>query len=252
MSDQIPDAAVPAQATLSELQRVANIFIAPSTTFADIAAGRRRWWLPFVLMCLFSYVLFAAITVKVGWHQVAENTLHADAKAMERLDQASPEAREQTVKMVQFSTMGGFAASPLVILIDLVVISAVLMATINFIFGGKASFAATLAVCMFGYLPSILKAGLGAAVACFVAPESFNLQNFAPTSVGAFLSPADTAAWLYKLASALDFTTIWSMVLLGIGLAAVAKVKRASGYIAVFGWWALITLLGVVWAAARG
>jgi hypothetical protein len=48
----------------------------------------------------------------------------------------------------------------------------------------------------------------------------------------------------------LDITTIWSMVLMAIGLAVVAGVKRTSGYITVFGWWALIVLIGVGWAAA--
>jgi len=32
----------------------------------------------------------------------------------------------------------------------------------------------------------------------------------------------------------------------------VAKVKRNSGYIAVFGWWAIIVLIGVGWAAITG
>jgi hypothetical protein len=68
--------------------------------------------------------------------------------------------------------------------------------------------------------------------------------------VGAFLNPLETNAALYKLASALDVTTIWTLALLGIGIAAVAKVKRSSGYFAVFGWWALIVLIGVGWAAA--
>jgi hypothetical protein len=50
----------------------------------------------------------------------------------------------------------------------------------------------------------------------------------------------------------LDVTTIWTLALLGIGIAAVAKVKRNSGYIAVFGWWAIIELIGVGWAAITG
>jgi hypothetical protein len=57
---------------------------------------------------------------------------------------------------------------------------------------------------------------------------------------------------LYALASWLDFTTIWMLVLLGIGIAAVAGVKRSSGYIAVFGWWALFMLFSVGWAAIAG
>jgi hypothetical protein len=105
---------------------------------------------------------------------------------------------------------------------------------------------------MFAGLPGTIKALLGT-VALFAggAPESFNLANFAPTSVGAFLNPLETNAALYKLATALDITSIWSMVLLGIGIAAVAGVKRNSGYIAVFGWWALYLLVTVGWAAVR-
>jgi hypothetical protein len=42
------------------------------------------------------------------------------------------------------------------------------------------------------------------------------------------------------------------MVLMSIGLATVAGVKRSSGYIAVFGWWAIIVLVSVAWAAIQG
>jgi hypothetical protein len=106
---------------------------------------------------------------------------------------------------------------------------------------------------MFAGLPGNFKSLLGALVLFTgAAPETFNLNNFAPTSLGAFLNPLETNAALYKLASALDITTIWSMVLLSIGLATVAGLKRSSGYIAVFGWWGLITVIGVGWAAAFG
>jgi hypothetical protein len=125
------------------------------------------------------------------------------------------------------------------------------LGTINFVFGGKATFGSVFAVWMFASLPSIVKTLLGAVVIfAGTAPESFNLNNFAPTSVGAFLNPLETNAALYRLASALDVTSIWYLALMGIGLATVAGVKRTSGYIAVFGWWALIVLIGVGWAAA--
>ncbi len=71
------------------------------------------------------------------------------------------------------------------------------------------------------------------------APESFNIKNYAPTNLGAFLNPLETNKALYSLASSLDVITIWTLVLLGMGMAMVAGVKRSSGYIAVFGWWAI-------------
>jgi hypothetical protein len=57
---------------------------------------------------------------------------------------------------------------------------------------------------------------------------------------------------VYALASSLDIVSIWCMVLMSIGLAIVSGVKRSSGYIAVFGWWAIIVLVGVGIAAIQG
>jgi len=54
---------------------------------------------------------------------------------------------------------------------------------------------------------------------------------------------------VYALATSLDIVTIWCMILMSIGLATVAGVKRSSGYIAVFGWWAIIVLISVGFAA---
>jgi hypothetical protein len=236
---------------LSQWQRVAYTFTAPSKTFADIKRGNRSWWMPLIITALAAYVLFAAITVKVGWNQVADNVLRADAKTQERLANAPADARETAMKWTQYSIEGSFAAAPVFVLAVVALGSLGLWGTINFVFGGKAAYGSIFAVWFYADLPRIIKSLLGA-IALFAggAPESFNLENFAPTSVGAFLSQQETSKALYVLASWLDATTIWSLVLLGIGTAIVAGVKRNSGYIAVFGWWALFLLIRVGWAAA--
>jgi len=252
MSDmEVTPVAGSATVGLSQWQRVTNTFTAPSKTFEDIQRGNKSWWLPFLIMVLIGYVFFAAVTFKVGWAQVAENAIHLNPKSEEKLNQAPPAQRETAMKITQYSMEGGFAASPILILIFAVVIAVVLWGTINFVFGGKAKFGSVFAVWMFAALPGIIKSLLGSVVLfAGAAPESFNLNNFAPTSVGACLNPLETNAALYKLASSLDITTIWYLFLMGMGLAIVAGVKRTSGYIAVFGWWALIVLITVGWTAA--
>jgi hypothetical protein len=131
--------------------------------------------------------------------------------------------------------------------------SLVLMATINFGFGGKAKFGDLFAVCYYAWLPEIFRAILGTIVIYSgMAPESFNIKNFAPTNLGAFLDPIETNKALYTLATWLDAVTIWRLVLLGMGIAIVAGTKRSSGYIAVFGWWVLMLLIAVGWAAVMG
>lgn len=238
---------------LSQWQRVANIFSAPSKTFEDIKRGNRSWWLPFLIAVLFGYLLFGVVNTKVGMRQVVENQIHLNPQAEEQMAQAPPERRESSLKVWLYITEGMFLGSPVMLLFYDVVISAVLLGTINFAFGGKARFADCFALWFFAGLPGIVKVLLGIVVLLAgAAPESFNIQNFAPTNLGAFLNPAETNKALYALASALDVVTIWTLILLGMGTAIVAGVKRSSGYIAVFGWWAVIVGVGVIAAALRG
>jgi hypothetical protein len=176
-----------------------------------------------------------------------------NAKAAEKMAQVPEAQRETTIRFSQYAMEGSVAASPVLTLLSAVVIALVLWGTINFGFGGKATFPEIFTVWMYATLPMIIKTLLGTIVIfAGIAPESFNIANFAPTSVGAFMNPLETNAAVYKLASSLDFTTIWYLILLGMGSAIVAKVKRSSGYIAVFGWWAILVLFGVGLAAVRG
>jgi hypothetical protein len=139
-----------------------------------------------------------------------------------------------------------------VLLIDAIV-SLVLWGTINFVFGGKAKFGTVFAMWFFANLPTNLKTLLGIIVIYISnTPETFNIRNFAPTNVGAFLPVMETNHAVYALATSLDAVSIWCMVLMGIGLATVAGVKRSSGYIAVFGWWAIVVLIGVGAALVQG
>lgn len=238
---------------LSQWQRVTNVFSAPSKTFADIQRGRRSWWLPFLIMSLVGYLLFAAVAMKIGVGQVVENQIRLDPKTEERMAQATPEQREMQMKISAAVTKGIFIANPLLVLAGVALLSLGLWGTINFVFGGKSSYGSIFAVWMYASLPTIVKTLLGTIVIfAGAAPESFNIKNFAPTNIGAFLNPLETNKVLYALASSIDAVTLWTLVLLAIGAATVAGVKRTSGYIAVFGWWVLFVLIGVGWAAVMG
>jgi hypothetical protein len=240
-------------AGLSQWQRVADAFGAPSKTFEDIKRGNRSWWLPFVILAVGGYMLFMAVDYKIGLQQVVDNQVRLNPKAQERMAQATPEQREVGNKISLAITKGIFIGGPVLGLIIVSLVSLALLGTINFVFGGKARFGSIFAVYYYAWLPSLVKVLLGIVVIfAGMAPESFNIKNFAPTNLGAFLDPVDTNKALYALATSLDAVTIWTLVLLSIGVATVAGVKRSSGYIAVFGWWAIVVLVGVVSAAVMG
>jgi hypothetical protein len=238
---------------LTQWQRVTNTFAAPAKTFEDIKRGNKSWWLPLIIGALFTYILFAAIYQKVGMQQVMDNQVRMDPKAQERMAEANPQQREMGNKIGIWVTEGAFIGGPVITMAVVALMSLVLMATINFGFGGKAKFSDLFAVCYYAWLPETLRAILGTIVIYSgMAPESFNIKNFAPTNLGAFLDPVETNKALYTLATWVDAVTIWRLVLLGMGIAIVAGTKRKSGYIAVFGWWVLFLLIAVGWAAVMG
>ncbi len=237
-------------AGLTQMQRFLNIFTAPSRTFEDIRRGNRSWWLPFIVLALIGYIFFAVVDQKVGMQQVVENQIRLNPRAQERMADATPEQRARSIAIAMGITEGMFIGAPLVGMISAAVVSLGLLATINFLFGGRASYGQVFAMSYYAWLPMAVKSLLGIVVLyAGIAPESFNVKNFSPTNIGAFLDPLATNKAFYSLATSLDIVTIWTLVLMGMGLATVAGVKRRSGYIAVFGWWGLFVLIGAGWAA---
>jgi hypothetical protein len=233
---------------------VIDTFTAPSKTFTDIKNGHKSWWMPFVIMCVFGYIFFAVVNAKIGMQQVVDNQMKLASPAQqERAANMTPEQKAMQTKFAIYFTEGAFLAGPLFTIIMGLIIALVLWGTINFAFGGKAQFGSVLSVWMYAMLPGLIKVILGIIVIfAGAAPESFNIRNFSPTNLGAFLDPASTNKALYALASGIDIVTIWTLVLMGIGLAIVASVKRSAGYIAVFGWWIVVLLFSVGWNAIMG
>jgi hypothetical protein len=238
---------------LSQWQRVANSFTAPSKTFEDIKNGNRSWWLPLIIFTVCAYMLFAVVYTRIGIQQVVDNQIHLSPSNEARLAQATPEQRETSNKISVGITEAAFIANPVFVIAGVAAMSLVIWGTINFAFGGRATFGGIFAMWMYATLPSVIKSLLGiVTILSGMAPESFNIKNMAPTNFGAFLDPIETNKSLYALASSLDIVTIWTLVLLGIGTSIVAGVKRSSGYIAVFGWWAVLVVLGAGVAAVFG
>ncbi len=238
---------------LSQWQRVANTFAAPSKTFEDIKRGNLSWWMPLIIMVLTFAVYYGSVSTQVTWKVVAQNeqrNMPEFAKHM--MEQMPPEQRAKQEQAAPITKAITTALTPLGVLLMDLIAAGVLLATINFGFGGKAKFGSLFAVTLYAGLALYPIKWILAAITLFVGvePEVFNINNPAPTNIGAFFAQNDTPLWLYAFLSSLDGAMIWCLILTSIGVAIVAGVKRTSGYIAVFGWWVIGVLLGVGVAAA--
>lgn len=241
------DVAVPLDVKpLSQGERVLDTFVTPSRTFHDILRNA-SWWLPLLILVIAGYVLTGAVQSKVGWSQLVDNEIHAQPKLEQRVADMPPEQVATQHRAMQYSFMGSFYAVPVVDLAVFAFMALILWPTINFGFGGSATYGRVLCVCFFAALPGAIKALL-AAILLFAgrSPETFTTDTMLGSNLGYYLSSPGP---LKTLLTSVDLFSIWTAVLLSIGLAIVARTKRSSGYLAVFGWWILITLVRTGWAA---
>jgi len=236
---------------LTQIQRVICTFTAPSKTFADIKRSS-SWWLPFLITAVTGWLLWTAITTKITWEQVYENNQAlAPQWAKDMQDKQPPEARAAAQKIGPAIQKVTWAISPIGLFVMDAIGAGILLATINFGFGGRAKFFDILAVELYAGLVSWAIKFVLSSIAIFagLSAESFNVNNVAGTNLGFYLNPQETPKVLYTLAIAIDPLVLWNLVLTSIGVAIVAGTKRTSGYIAVFGWWGLMLILGLAFAA---
>ncbi len=252
MSDVI---AVEGQASgpgLSQTERVVDTFIAPSKTFTDILRDS-SWWLPYLIGAVIGCVFAFGVMNKIGLPTLVESTIQQTKQLEDQVSQATPEVAAQIRARIGTNFKFFLYAGPILGLIIAVICAAVLLATANFVFGGKAKFKQMLAVWFYGVLPLTLFYLLVLiSVFAGLAGDSFNINNALGTNIGYYMAGGDSPRWLVALLSAVDIFAIWSACLLTIGVSIVAGIRRSSAAIVVFGWWFIFVLLKVAGAAIAG
>lgn len=234
---------------LSQVERVVDTFLAPSKTFHDILRDS-SWWVPWLLGVLMTFGFAAAVQQKVGWAK-AYNTvlLQAPASQQDRLAQLPADQQASQKAVGTAITKYVVWASPVLGLLFAAIAAGVLLVTLKFALGGQATFGQLFSVWMYATLPWLIQ-GLLTIIVLFAGldADAFNLKNPIGTNLGYFLPP-ESPKWLIGLGTALDVLTIWALILLTIGCAIVAKVKRTSAAMAVWGWWFVVTVVKIGVAA---
>jgi hypothetical protein len=233
---------------LSQLERVVDIFVAPTATFRDILRSS-SWWLPFVLMLVAAVGVTAAIQQKVGWEQVVQTQIHMTPSMQSQMSSLTPEAQAQRMHIMALSYQYSAYATPVIVLAFTALAALVFWATYKFGLGAKATFGQFFCLWMYCSLPRLLASVITVVMLCFGgSPESFNLKEPVGTNLAYYLP--DSPAWLRALLGFGDVIGLWVLVLLIVGGATVAKVKVSQSAAVVIGWWLLIVMVSVAATAA--
>ncbi len=239
----------PAPAGLSQIERVVNTFFAPSKTMADIRRSS-SWWMPWLLMSILSYGLIAAWQQKIGFERLSENQIHLNQKAEEQWEKASPEQREQRLKVSVAITKGISYGIPLFVLLSIVVVAAVLLAIFNFGFGAKVPFSQSMAITTYSYLPGMLSTILAIVTVFLSDPEGYDMRRPVASNLGALVNMTDHPA-LATFLSTFDIFILWYIALMAIGFSTVSekKIKTSSAFMGIFGTYFIWKLLATGMAA---
>jgi hypothetical protein len=228
----------PGPAPLSQGARIIDTFIAPTKTFTDVRRSA-QWWLPFLLMTFVGWGLVYIAGQKIGVQKLMENDMRARPKAEAQYEKATPEQRQQQVKITGIAY---YVAIPVVTLLIWLIMSGLQFATFKFGANADISYSKSLAIVVYAGLPMVLRNLLAiASVLAGASADGFTLNNPVASNPGYFMNVADSPFW-YFIASQLDVFLLWTLALTAIGFATAGKVKMGTSFAVVTGWWVVITL----------
>ena len=230
---------------INHFGRLIGVFFSPASTFADVVK-RPSWILPVALLTILSIGVSVAINQRVDWREFMSQQIEKSPQA----SQMSPEQKQQRID-------GGAKISPIFtyvvgilgpICIALLV-CLVMWGAYSLLGGASTNFSTAFGITSHAFLTGLVSSPLFILILYLKPYGTINLENPIAANLAAVL-PEDSAKWLVALCKSIDLFSIWTLVLLAIGFAAVnpKKLKGSKSYSIAFGVWAIFVLARVGWA----
>jgi hypothetical protein len=236
---------------LSQTERVVDTFVAPSKTFTDILRDS-SWWLPYLIGAVVGLTFAYVILHKIGLPTLVDGVIRNSKMLEDQIANATPDVAAKIRGRIEGNFKLAYAA-PVLGLVLGAICAGLLLATANFVFGGRAKYKQMLAVWFYATLPlGLFNLLIVISAYAGLTGDSFDINNALGTNIGYYLAGGDSPRWLVTLLSAVDVFAVWIAILLTIGVSIVAGIKRSLAAAVVFGWWFLFVLLKVVGAAVTG
>jgi hypothetical protein len=239
-------AAVPdAQPSLSPVARIFGVLFSPRKTFEDIVR-KPSWVAPVVVSTVLSIMAVVTLNQRVNWREYIVQQIEKSPQAA----QMSADQKQQRAEVgAKFAVTIVYVAGVLVPICFALLVGLVMMGAYNLFAGAGARFATSFAIVAHAAMVGIVSTPLFLLVLFLRPYGTIDPDNPVVTNLGALL-PDESAKWLVTLCKSLDIFTIWILILIAIGFAAVnsKKLKGAKSFTIAFTVWATYVVLHVGWA----
>jgi hypothetical protein len=233
------------EAKISPFGRIIGVLFSPKSTFEDIAR-KPSWILPVVISTIFGIVATVSLNQRMNWRQYLSEQFEKNPQTA----QLSPDQKEKQLDIsVKVTTYVVYVAGILGSILFAVIVAGVMMLAYNLLAGAHATFSQSLAIVSHTLMVGLVSTPIFLLVVFLRDKGSIDPNNPVATNLGAFL-PEESAKWLMTLCKSIDIFTIWTLILIAIGFAAVnpKKLKGAKSYIIAFSIWAALVVVKTLWA----
>jgi hypothetical protein len=234
---------VPAPKT-NVFQRIAGVLFAPAEAFAEIA--RRPDVLgPLLILLVIRYASTLLIIPKLD----TEAMFEAQAAQMRKQNPDIAEADLERVRTFGAASAKVFAyVSPVLMVVWYLILAAVLLGAFRAM-GGEGTFKQAFSATLYAWIPLTILSIITTIVV--MARGSFDPTTAATLvkSNPAFLTTLTDHPVLFSLLSSIDLFTIWTVILLIFGFAALSKLSKGRSAAIVISLWLVLVLVKVGFTA---
>lgn len=239
----VPGAPAPpeqAPAAIHPVGRMIGVFFSPKTTFDDIAK-KPSWVAPVVLLTALSILVSIAMHQRIDWRELVSQQLDKNPQTAQMSAEQKQQRIEAGAKIASVVAYIFGIAGPILFIL---VVAGVMMGAYNLLAGTNATFRQSLAVAAHAAMTGVVSSVLFLLILYLKPFGTVDLENPVATNAGAFL-PEGSAKWLVTLGKQIDIFTIWTLILLAIGFAAInpKKLKGGTAFSIAFGVWAVWVLI---------
>lgn len=233
------------QATISPLGRIFGVFFSPTATFEDIVR-KPSWILPILLSTVLSILAVVGLNQRMNWREYISQKMDKDPHAAN----LSAEQKQQQIEVgTKITVIVVYVVGVIAPVASVLLVGLVMWGAYNLLGGAGTNFGKSFAITAHAFLVNIVSTPIFLLVLYLRPPGTIDPENPLATNLAAVL-PAESAKWLVALGKSLDIFSLWTLILLAIGFAAVnpKKLKGSKSYVIAFTVWATFVVLRVGWA----
>lgn len=226
-----------------------DIFTSPSAVF------ERRKEDPNFVPPWLVFTVVVGVIVLLGW-STFEPVMHADtARAMEKVIASNPNLPPEMVERMRSGNMPGAGVAKYIVPVAASIV-VLLVGLVTWI-GGKIVGAMTtvgqaMMVAAYAYFPKIIDAVVQVVLAMTLPESMLNTAGHLKLGPSMALDPDHSSLLLGAFVTRLDLFTIWTTVLLALGLKVTGKISTQKAAIAAVAIWLIGAIFPVLGALRAG